>query len=71
MEKEKTEQKFNLDKVRGALAEARINQKALAKFLQITPQSIVNKMNGKTNFSIPEMTAICVMTKKDISYFFN
>lgn len=71
MEKEKPNQKLSLDKIRGALAEGRISQKSLAVFLQLTPQTVSNKLGGRTDFSVPEITAISVMTKKDISYFFD
>lgn len=49
----------NFDKLRGALAEKRITQDALALRLGCTRQSINNKINGRTPLTLRDVVVIC------------
>lgn len=62
--------KFNVNKIKGLLAEYNEMQIDLAILLCISKQSINNKLNLKSKFNVDEIATIANHYKKDISYFF-
>ena len=46
-------------KFKGFLAERKITQAQLAELLDLTPQSINKKVNGKEDFSLAQIKTIC------------
>lgn len=65
------ETKFNLAKVRGAIAEVGITQQKVADALGISRYSYTLKLKGKNEFKASELAILTRITGKDISYFFN
>ena len=61
---------FNLDKVRGCMAERRDTQEDLAKILGLSTNSVNNKLNGKTPFNDREIGKIAKHYKKSAGFFF-
>ncbi len=64
------ELKFNLGKVRGAIAEAGLTQQKVADALGISRYSYTLKLKGKNEFKASELVILTRITGKDISYFF-
>lgn len=50
---------MNIDKLRGKMAEKKMNQKEMAESLGISTQAFNKKMNGKTRFSTNDAAIIC------------
>lgn len=46
-------------KFKGFLAERKITQAQLAELLDLTPQSIYKKVNGKEDFTLAQIKTIC------------
>lgn len=65
------EQKLSLLKIKGAMAEAGINQIKLSELTNISQRTISLKLNGLTDFTVKELTLFAKILKKDVSYFFD
>ncbi len=63
--------RFNIDKIRGVMAEHRITQETIANALKISRKTAVNKLNGKTKITVDELVIIANLTKSNISIFFD
>lgn len=63
---------FDHSKLKGLLREKDMTQDELAKAINLSPSALNLKMNGKLDFRIPEVYAICeVMGIKDpVPFFF-
>lgn len=62
--------KFNVDKIRGVMAEKRITQEMIAKALNISRKTVLNKLNGKAKITVDELVTITNLTENNISNFF-
>lgn len=62
--------RFNIDKIRGVMAEHRITQEMIANALHISRKTAVNKLNGKTKITVDELVIIANLTNSNISIFF-
>lgn len=60
----------NLAKIRGCMAEKRHSQKDVAKILKLSPNSVNNKLLGKTSFTSDELEVLAETYNQDISVFF-
>lgn len=60
---------IKVEKIRGCMAEHGHTQQDIAKILNISKVSVNSKLNGKTDFTISEISALCSLYKKKISYF--
>ena len=56
----------NFLNVKIAMTKARMNVKQVADEMGITPQALYQKLNGKTNFTLNDMTAIKNILSKHI-----
>lgn len=65
------EKKFKVEKIRGLMAEHKESQKDLSEVLRISPNSVYNKLNGHSQFTVSEISIIAEHYKTEISYFFN
>ncbi len=63
---------FDHSKLKGLLREKGMTQNDLCKKINLSPSALNLKMNGKLDFRIPEVYAICkVLDIKDpVPYFF-
>lgn len=63
---------FDHSKLKGLLREKGMTQDDLAKAINLSPSALNLKMNGKLDFRIPEVYAICeAMEIKDpVPFFF-
>lgn len=61
---------FNTQKVKGVMAEHSFSQSALSEKLGITENSVRNKLNGRTQFTAEEISAICNTFQVNADIFF-
>jgi len=54
---------INVDKLAGKMREMKMNQKALAAAIGCSPNSISNKMVGKSDFTVIEANKIALALK--------
>lgn len=50
---------INKGKLKGIMAEAGITQADLAKRINMSPNTLSNKLNGKRDFMVDEVSRIC------------
>lgn len=62
---------LNLDFIRGCMAQSRINQKQLAKFLNKSENSINAALNGKTLFNSIELKLMADLFGVSVEKLFN
>ena len=43
---------MSFDKLKGKMTEARISQAKMAEYLEISPQSLNSKLNGRNSFTL-------------------
>ena len=46
---------MSFDKLKGKMTEARISQAKMAEYLEISPQSLNTKLNGRNSFTLEEV----------------
>lgn len=61
---------FNENKVRGLLAEKKVTQEELASAIGVTYTTLNNKLNGRTQFNVNEISKIARFFDKEVAYFF-
>ena len=61
---------FNKNKVRGLMSEYGYTQKEFAKELNITDNSVRNKLQGKTEFTVSELATMIMLFKVSADVFF-
>ena len=49
---------MSFDKLKGKMTEARISQAKMAEYLEISPQSLNSKLNGRNSFTLEEVIKI-------------
>lgn len=62
--------KFNIDKIRGVMAEHHIIQEMVANAWNVSRKTVVNKLSGKTKITVDELVLIANLTNSNISIFF-
>lgn len=63
----------NYNKVKGRIVEVFGTQEQFAKALEVTPQTVTNKLNGKSIFSTNDILKWCDVLgieQKDINVYF-
>ena len=61
---------MNVNKLKGLMAENNDTQYDLAIYLNISPNSLRNKLKGKSDFKSTEIVKICNKYNVEPNYFF-
>lgn len=57
------------DAIRAEIARLKLLKNVVARKLHITPSSLANKLNGKTEFTSIEIATIAKLTNKPIEFY--